>query len=220
MQPISTDHGDYNFVRVYKGQAARDPVTKQQIGVNGGVGELDSGAWVWYPQCLPIGNPNEAIKLLDSINPEGTARFKRWWVAEQDRQAAEELAPVVRPIKIVGCDEPPGSKLVYDDGSEEDVTDAGAVHAYFSKPGAVQNFAMAIFGTRHQAVKDEAIREELETDRSKLARTLTAQREAKKPGAKKKPGRPATASAATRGRIPPPSQVFAGMATTAIAGEV
>ena len=212
MQPIKTDHGDYNFFMVYKGQASRDPVTKQPIGVNGGIGELDSGAWVWYPQCLPISNPNEAIKLLDSINPEGTARFKRWWVAEQDRQAQEALAPVVRPIKIVGCEEAPGSKLVYDDSSDDDVTDAGSVLAYFPRPGPVQDFAMHIFGTRHKAEKDAAVREELETDRSKLARQLDAQREAKKPGAKKKaPGRPSTASAKKPQGLVGPRAVFAGM---------
>ena len=214
MQPISTDHGDYNFVQVYKGQTARDPVTRQQIGVNGGIGELDSGAWVWYPQCLPITNPNEAVRLLDSINPEGTARFKRWWVAEQHRQADEAMAPVVRPIKIVGCEEPPGSKLVYDDGSGEDVTDAGSVLAYFARPGPVQDFAMHVFGTRHKAAKDEAIRDETETDRAKLARQINAQREAKKPGAKKQPGRPATRTLAKQAGTARPSQVFAGMATT------
>ena len=214
VQPITTDHGDYRFVRVYKGQASRDPVTKQPIGVNGGVGELDSGAWVWYPQCLPITNPSEAIKLLDSVNPDGTTRFKRWWVAEQDRQVQEALAPVVRPIKIVGCEEAPGSKLMYDDGSGEDVTDAGSVLAYFAQPGPVQDFAITIFGTRHKAEKDEAVREELATDRAKLARQLAAQREAKKPGAKKKPGRPPTASAKKPLGTARPSQVFAGMDLT------
>ena len=200
-QPITTSHGDYTFVRVYKGQTARDPVTKQQIGVNGGIGELDSGAWVWYPQCLPITNPNEAVKLLDSINPEGTARFKRWWVAEQDRQADEALAPVVRPIKIVGCEESPGSKLVYDDGSDEDVTDAGTVLAYFARPGPVQDFAMRIFGERHKATQDEAILDQTETERARLARQLKAKREARRPGAKQA-ARPSQQTAR-------PSQVFA-----------
>ena len=212
-QPISTEHGAYNFIRVYKGQTARDPVTKQQIGVNGGIGELDSGAWVWYPQCLPITNPNEAVKLLDSINPEGTARFKRWWVAEQDRQADEALAPVVRPIKIVGCEESPGSKLVYDDGSDEDVTDAGSVLAYFPRPGPVQDFAMRIFGERHKATHDEAIRDQTETERARLARQLKARREAKKPGAKKPAGTPA-AVATKPASAARPSEVFAGKAST------
>ena len=214
VQPITTDHGDYRFVRVYKGQASRDPVTKQPVGVNGGIGELDSGAWVWYPQCLPITNPNEAIKLLDSINPDGTTRFKGWWVAEQTREAQEALAPVVRPIKIVGCEEAPGSRLVYDDDSGEDVTDAGSVLAYFARPGVVQDFAMSLFGTRHKAEKDEAVREALETDRAKLRRQWTAQREAKKPGAKKKPGRPAAAPAKKPLGTARPSQVLAGMTLT------
>ena len=196
-QPITRDHGDFNFVRIYKGQTARDPVTKVAIGVNGGIGELDSGAWVWYPQCLPITNPNEAIKLLDSVNPDGTARFKRWWMAEQDRQAQEALAPVVRPIKIVGCDEPPGSKLVYDDGSDDEVTEGGAVLAFFSRPGPVQDFAMYVFGARFKREKAEAIREEIETPRAKFARELQTRREAQKPGRK-----PAQAKRATPGRKP------------------
>lgn len=181
-QPITTDHGAYNFVRVYKGQSSRDPVTKQPIGMNGGIGELDSGAWVWYPQCLPISNPQQAIRLLDSINPEGTARFKRWWTAEQQRLEQVALEPVARPIKIVKCDDAPGSKLVYDDGSEEDVADAGEVVAFYKEGGPLQALALQIFGARYRAVQQETIRAELETPRAKMARELAEKRGAKKPG--------------------------------------
>ena len=188
MLPITTDHGVYNFLRVYKGQAARDPVTKERVGENGGMGELDSGAWVYFPQCLPITDPKQALRFLESVNTDAAARFKGWWNEEQVRAREEAAAPVARPIKIVACDEEPGSNLVYDDGTEEDVEDAGAVLAFFKEAGALQDFALMIFGARYKVDQAETIREELETPRAKLAREIKERQEATRGRSKRKRG--------------------------------
>lgn len=185
MQPINTEYGTLHFHKIYKGQASRDPVTKEVVGANVSVGELVNGSWVFFPKGQTITNPYAARRLLGTISNEAVERFNDWWNSEQARRLDEESAPVVRPIKIVPCEEMPKSKLVYDDGSEEDVTQAGDVIAFYKGNDALQAFAMQIFGARYQHTQTEAARDALETPRAKMQREVEDRRAAKKPASLK-----------------------------------
>lgn len=179
MQPVTSEYGELQFHKVFKGQQTRHFVTKEPMGLTGSIGELTNGSWVHFPKGTPIRDIAAAREFLQSVNPEACERFDAWREQEAQRQAEEAAAPAVRPIKIVACAEAPGSMLVFDDGADEPVTDAGDVVAFYSTPGALQEFALSIYRARYEQRQAATLRDELATPRAKLARELEAKRAAK-----------------------------------------
>ena len=96
---------------------------------------------------------------------------------------------VARPIKIIATEEAPGSLLVFDDGTEEEVRQAADVLAFFKYPGPLQNFALTVFGARHEAVQADIVRDALETPRAKAKREMEERVGQKAKPLHKKPGR-------------------------------
>lgn len=149
------------FTRVYYNQP-----NKERPGVQGAVGILDTGAWVYFPKGQEITHREreKVHRILQGADDSGLAgsRFDAWCTAmdakARDEVEAQAKNPKRRAIIIVECEDFPRSMLVFQDTGDE-VTERGDVDAWYSADSPVGALALQVFADRHRYRTDKAYRE-------------------------------------------------------------